>query len=64
MSYLTGFPSSYWKKSTPAITYPALNQDAHHDVVVVGAGIAGLVTAMQLTERGYDVVVIEAGDVL
>ena len=63
MSYLSGFPSSYWKQSTPATTYPALTQDVHHDVVVIGAGIAGLVTAMQLTERGYDVAVIEAGDV-
>lgn len=63
MSYLSGFPSSYWKQSTPATSYPSLNQDAKHDVVIIGAGIAGLVTAMQLTERGYDVAVIEAGDV-
>ncbi len=63
MSYLSGFPSSYWKESTPATSFPPLDQDAKHDVVIIGAGIAGLVTAMQLTERGYDVAVIEAGDV-
>ncbi|HBF58375.1 MAG TPA: FAD-dependent oxidoreductase, partial [Exiguobacterium sp.] len=63
MPYLSGFPSSYWRQSAPATSYPALNQDAKHDVVIIGAGIAGLVTAMQLTERGYDVAVIEAGDV-
>lgn len=63
MSHLSGFPSSYWKQSAPATAYPALNQDARHDIVVVGAGIAGLVTAIQLAERGYDVAVIEAGDI-
>lgn len=32
------------------------------DVVVVGAGIAGLVTARELVRRGYGVVVLEARD--
>lgn len=33
-----------------------------HDVVVIGAGIAGLRCAGLLAERGLDVVVLEAGD--
>lgn len=33
------------------------------DVVVVGAGLAGLVAAWELQIRGYDVVVLEASDV-
>ena len=33
-------------------------------VVVVGAGIAGLTTALKLSQRGYDVTVYEATDVL
>jgi phytoene dehydrogenase-like protein len=33
---------------------------SHHDVVVVGAGLAGLATARRLTGRGLDVVVLEA----
>lgn len=33
-----------------------------HDVVVIGAGLAGLRCAGLLAERGLDVVVIEAGD--
>lgn len=31
-----------------------------HEVVVVGAGVAGLVTAHDLARRGYDVLVLEA----
>lgn len=34
-----------------------------HDVIVVGAGITGLTTAVMLAERGVDVAVIEAGGV-
>jgi glycine/D-amino acid oxidase-like deaminating enzyme/nitrite reductase/ring-hydroxylating ferredoxin subunit len=34
-----------------------------HDVVIVGAGITGLTTAVMLTRAGLDVVVIEAGEV-
>lgn len=33
-----------------------------HDVVVVGAGLAGLVCARELTGRGLDVRILEAGD--
>ena len=34
----------------------------HHDVVVVGAGLAGLATARRLSGRGLDVVVLEAAE--
>lgn len=33
-----------------------------HDVVVVGAGLAGLTCAVELTRRGLDVMVVEAAD--
>ncbi len=32
-------------------------------VVVIGAGVIGIATALELTERGIDVVVVEKGDV-
>ncbi len=32
-----------------------------HDVVVVGSGFGGSVTALRLTEKGWSVGVIEAG---
>ena len=34
-----------------------------YDVVVVGAGITGIVTALLLTERGLDVAIVEARDI-
>jgi gamma-glutamylputrescine oxidase len=42
---------------------PALAGARLCDVCVVGAGYAGLSTALHLAERGYDVVVLEAGRV-
>ncbi|HEY3534580.1 MAG TPA: GMC family oxidoreductase [Pedococcus sp.] len=33
----------------------------HHDVVVVGSGFGGSVTALRLAEKGYDVHVVESG---
>lgn len=33
----------------------------HHDVVVIGSGFGGSVSALRLTEKGYSVAVLEAG---
>lgn len=38
-----------------------MNQDKNFDVVVVGAGIAGAITAKQLAEKGFSVLILEAG---
>src|SRR5512141_1840326 len=35
--------------------------DLHYDVLVVGSGFGGSVTALRLTEKGYRVGVLEAG---
>ncbi|TSE19654.1 Gamma-glutamylputrescine oxidoreductase [Tepidimonas alkaliphilus] len=42
---------------------PALRGSVHADVVVVGAGLAGLSAALELAERGRRVIVLEAGRV-
>ncbi|KWI47527.1 FAD-dependent oxidoreductase [Burkholderia pseudomultivorans] len=43
----------------PADAQPPLEGDVHADVVVVGAGFAGLSTALELTASGASVVVLE-----
>jgi glycine/D-amino acid oxidase-like deaminating enzyme/nitrite reductase/ring-hydroxylating ferredoxin subunit len=66
MGSLTETNPSLWAVTAPAEevpTFPALDADAVADVVVVGAGIAGLSTALALAERGRDVVVVDAGAV-
>jgi cholesterol oxidase len=45
--------------STPTTTAPGTA--VHYDVLVVGSGFGGSVTALRLTEKGYRVGVLEAG---
>ncbi|MFI6393165.1 FAD-dependent oxidoreductase [Nonomuraea sp. NPDC050540] len=52
---------SYWMRTAPGHSYPALEQDLRADVVVVGAGIAGLSAAWELVKAGRSVAVLEAG---
>jgi cholesterol oxidase len=35
--------------------------DAHHDVIVIGSGFGGSVSALRLAEKGYRVLVVEKG---
>lgn len=52
-----------WKLDrTPPAGTP-FDPGARHDVIVVGAGLTGLSTAVMLTRAGLDVAVLEAGDV-
>ena len=52
---------SYYEASVirPAL-WPCLQTDVQTDVVVVGAGFSGLSAAIELAQRGYRVVVLEA----
>ena len=55
--------SSYWLETAPDGHHPALDGDLDVDVAVIGAGIAGLCTAWELTRAGRSVAVLEAGRV-
>jgi len=52
--------SWYAATANEAPAHPALVGEASCDVCVVGAGIAGCATALELAERGYRVVLLEA----
>jgi len=52
---------SYYTASANAQPhYPPLDGDAEADVCVVGGGLAGLSTAIELADRGYSVLVLES----
>jgi glycine/D-amino acid oxidase-like deaminating enzyme/nitrite reductase/ring-hydroxylating ferredoxin subunit len=51
---------SIWTATTDGAQYQPLNEDITVDVLVVGAGIAGLCAAWQVSKSGHDVAVIEA----
>lgn len=55
------FPNSYYVASAEiGPDRPALEGDLSVDVAIVGAGFTGLSTALHLSERGFDAVVIDA----
>ena len=50
---------SIWGKDVKMPRFPALEQDLHTDVLVVGGGLAGLLCARELTNAGVDCTLIE-----
>ena len=51
---------SLWVVTTPKTSYPRLTGTHDADVVVVGAGITGLTTALLLAQGGVSVAVVES----
>jgi glycine/D-amino acid oxidase-like deaminating enzyme len=54
--------NSYWMQSVPPTSYPALQGEVTVDVCIMGAGIAGLLTAFELSKSGLRVTGLESGD--
>jgi len=54
---------SWWLARTPPPELTPLTDDVETEVVVVGAGMAGLCTAWYLASAGRDVVVLDAGQI-
>jgi glycine/D-amino acid oxidase-like deaminating enzyme/nitrite reductase/ring-hydroxylating ferredoxin subunit len=57
---LPGTEESYWIRTAPGPVHPRLESDVEADVAVLGAGIAGISTAWELSDAGYSVVLLEA----
>lgn len=51
---------SIWSKTTELPAFDNLPGDRSAEVAVIGGGLAGLLTAKKLKQRGVDVIVIEA----
>jgi L-2-hydroxyglutarate oxidase LhgO len=52
---------SFWESITKRSThYPELTQNMDVDVVVIGGGITGVTTALQLIQAGKKVAILEA----
>lgn len=62
-STTSGFHDSYWTDSAAGIDAGSLNSDQQADVVIVGAGIAGISTAYTLAKAGLKVIVLEDGKI-
>lgn len=55
---------SVWSDSVSLKKRKVLNNDIITEVVVIGAGIAGILTAFMLKQAGFEVIVLEANEVL
>jgi glycine/D-amino acid oxidase-like deaminating enzyme/nitrite reductase/ring-hydroxylating ferredoxin subunit len=54
---------SIWMTTAEMPVQPALTENAHADVCVVGAGIAGMMTAYMLSRAGKSVIVLDDGPI-
>ncbi len=52
---------TFWEKRTQLPAFPQLTGDTETDVLVIGGGMAGLLTAWQLQRKGIDTLLVERG---
>lgn len=51
---------SIWSQTTDIKSYPPLTEDLSADAVVIGGGLAGILTAYLLKQHNIDTIVLEA----
>lgn len=54
---------SVWQYDASLPEFPTLSRELSTDVLVIGGGLAGLLTAWELRQRGVDVVLVEKGQI-
>lgn len=54
---------SVWREISAVPSFPTLDKDIKTDVLIIGGGIAGVLTAYILSQRGVDCVLAEKGRV-
>ncbi len=52
---------SIWKKSVTIPSFPCLRGEHATDVLIIGGGIVGILTAHQLKQRGIPYILVESG---
>jgi len=62
--HMPGEPKSIWMATTVSLVRPSITANQSFDVVVVGAGIAGIYTAYRLKKAGLKVAILEAGTII
>lgn len=55
---------SVWRNNTDIKHFPSLEYDIKTDVLIIGGGIAGILTAYELKQRGIDYILIEKNQIL
>ena len=64
MQSISDYPDSYYVATAKGlISYPPLTESVKADVCVIGGGFTGLLTAVNLAERGYKVALLEANKI-
>ena len=61
---IAGHAGSYWLATSPGSPFPVLTEDLECEVLVIGGGLAGILTAFELRARGAEVALIEARHIL
>ncbi len=56
-------PTYYAATAKNRVNYQSLETDIEADVVIIGGGFTGVATAVELAERGLDVVLCEANKI-